>query len=138
MVVHSQQHITTIIRLIIGSSFPLTHNNFYTIVNGSSSSTFSQQGQSHMDLDHLSTRDPSTGTVSLAVLELWKKRTHSKDILRQHYFSRMHKISTFVSSFYIIIYHKFLCTLLFSIIPCDCLIFYIVCYYKICQSYLHM
>ena len=81
------------------------------------SSTLPQQGQSHMDSEHLRTRDPSTGTGFLAVLELWKKRTHSKDIQGQHYFSRIHKISTFVSlSFYITIYHKFLCTLLFSII----------------------
>ena len=43
-------------------------------------STLPQQGQSHMDSEHLPTRDPSTGTGSLAALELWKKRTHSKDI----------------------------------------------------------
>ena len=38
-----------------------------------------QQEQSHMDREHFPTRDPSTGTGSLAALELWKKRTHSKD-----------------------------------------------------------
>ena len=43
------------------------------------SSTLQQQGQSHMDSEHLPTKDPSTGTGSLAALELWKKRTHSKD-----------------------------------------------------------
>ena len=36
--------------------------------------------QSHMDSDHLCTKDPSTGTGFLAALELWKKRTHLKDI----------------------------------------------------------
>ena len=35
---------------------------------------------SHMDRELFPTRDPSTGTGSLAALELWKKRTHSKDI----------------------------------------------------------
>ena len=44
------------------------------------SSTLPQQGQSHMDSKHLPTRDPSIRTGSLAALELWKKRTHSKDI----------------------------------------------------------
>ena len=39
-----------------------------------------QEGQSHVDSELFPTRDPSTGTGSLAALELWKKRTHSKDI----------------------------------------------------------
>ena len=39
-----------------------------------------QQGPSHMDSEHLRTKDPSAGTGSLAALELLKKRTHSKDI----------------------------------------------------------
>ena len=32
--------------------------------------TLPQQGQSHMDSEHFSTRDPSTGTGTLAALEL--------------------------------------------------------------------
>ena len=44
------------------------------------SSTLLPQEQSHMDSEHFPTRDPSTGTGSLAALELWKKRTHSKGI----------------------------------------------------------
>ena len=55
-----------------------------------------QQGPSHTDSKHLLNRNPSTGTGSLAALELWKKRTHYH--------------------FYIIIYHDFLCTFLFSVI----------------------
>ena len=39
------------------------------------SSKSPQQGQSHMDSEHLPTRDQSTGTGSLAALELLKKRT---------------------------------------------------------------
>ena len=52
------------------------------------SSTLPQQGQSHMDSEHLPTRDPSTGTGSLTALELWKKRTHSKGIWKQQYFQQ--------------------------------------------------
>ena len=49
------------------------------------------------------------------------RTVEEKDTFKRHLkttlFSRMHKISTFVSlPFYIIIYHKFLCTLLSSII----------------------
>ena len=42
--------------------------------------------KSHMDSEHLPTSDPSTGTGSLAALELWKKMTHSKGIYKQQYF----------------------------------------------------
>ena len=37
-----------------------------------------QQGPIHTDSKHLPTRDPSTGTGSLAALELWKKRNIQK------------------------------------------------------------
>ena len=40
--------------------------------------TWPQQGPSRMDSEHLRTRDPSTGTGSLAALELLKKTKHSK------------------------------------------------------------
>ena len=52
------------------------------------SSTLPQQGQSHMDSEHFPTRHPSTGTGSLAALELWKKRIHSKGIWKQQYFQQ--------------------------------------------------
>ena len=40
--------------------------------------TLPQQGLTHMDSENLSTRDPSTGTWSLAALKLLKRRKHSK------------------------------------------------------------
>jgi len=81
-----------------------------------------QEGPSHMDIKHLLTSDPSTGTGFLAALELLNKRKHSKNICRhlqtsagicrQHCSAgRVNKGKYNVSlSFYIIIYHKFLCT----------------------------
>ena len=86
------------------------------------SSTLPQQGQSHMDIEHLRTRDPSAGTGSLAALELWKKRTHSKDTYRQHYFSRIHKISTLSHYHFILLFIINSCVHCCSVLfPHDCL-----------------
>ena len=103
------------------------------------SSTMPQQGQSHMDREHVRTRDPSTGTGSLAVLELWKKRTHSKDILRQHYFSRMHKIGTLSHYHFILLFTISSCVHCCSVLfPRDCPAFWVFCYYNLYQSYQHV
>ena len=84
------------------------------------SSTLPQQGQGHMDNEHLPTRDPSTGTGSLVALELLKKRKHLKNIESQHCLAcRIHKDKYIVSLSFILLFIISSCVhffLLFSII----------------------
>ena len=103
------------------------------------SSTLPQQGQSHMDSEHFPTRDPSTGTGSLAALELWKKRTIQKASENSNIFSRMPKISTLFHYHFILLFIisscVHFCSVLFS---CDCLAFrsfVIIVYVSLINAY---
>ena len=59
--------------------------------------------------------------------------------LKQQYFSRMHKISTFVSLPFYILFTISSCVHYCSVLfPCDCLSFWIFCYYNLYQSYQHV
>ena len=68
-----------------------------------------------------------------------EEKTHSKDIQKQHYFSTMHKISTLSDYHSILLFIISSCVHYCSVLfPCDCLTFWIFCYYNLYQSYQHI
>ena len=87
------------------------------------SSTLPQQGQSHMDSEHLPTY---SGHIQKT----------SKDSTT---FSRMHKISRLSHYHFILLFTISSCVHYCSVLfPCVCLVFWVLCYYSLCQSYQHV